>query len=79
MTSTEMWGYKPQQHETPSPVITTPGVPAVPTKTVSVNKSEFQPTNIIDLDTLCMSASNSHFLDEELVDPAMQPGPQEAL
>ncbi len=57
-----------------------PPVPTAPTKTASVNESDFQPPNMIALDALSMSASNSHFLDEELVDPAMQPGPpQEAL
>ncbi|KAF4112817.1 hypothetical protein G5714_005362 [Onychostoma macrolepis] len=57
-----------------------PLVPTAPTKTVSVNESDFQPPDMIDLDALSMSASNSHFLDEELVDSAMQSGPpQDAL
>lgn len=33
---------------------------------------------MIDLHTLSMSASNSHFFDKELVDPAMQPGPPQS-
>ncbi|KAF4102166.1 hypothetical protein G5714_016966 [Onychostoma macrolepis] len=52
-----------------------PPVPTAPTKTASVNESDFQPPHMIDLDALSMSASNSHFLDEELVDPALQSGP----
>lgn len=52
----------------------------MPTENTSMNESDFHPTNTTDLEALSMSASNSHFLDEELVEPEMQPGPpQDAL
>lgn len=34
---------------------------------------DFQPPHAINLDALSMSMSNSHFLNEDLVEPARQP------
>lgn len=38
-----------------------------------MDESDFQPPHAIDLDVFSMSVSNSHFLDEDLVEPARQP------
>lgn len=37
-----------------------------------MDETDFQPPHAIDLDALSMSTSNSHFLDEDLVEPARQ-------